>query len=393
MKVALINQYFPPDGSATAAVFGDLVSALVEGGHGVVVVCGKPSYQGGGPHPAASTGETSREPIEVRRVRSFAFSRMRIVGRILNYLSFLISAFWTLRRQIGADVLIAGTDPPLAIAVAALGARGVPIVYNVQDLHPDAAIAGGLLSPGIAAHLWERVHRWGLRRADRIVVIGRDMKERIISKGIPPEKIEVVSNGAREAVGAPDPAVVQRLRGDVAFLALHAGNIGSAVPWEAIAAANELLPARRLQLAFIGEGVFADQLEGRGVRVLPYVARDDIPSVMAAGDLQIVALRDGLEGLMVPSKLYTALSYGRPVLAVVPPGSEVALVVREYKCGVVVSPVDPHGIASAITEAADDPDRMRAMGANAKAAGEQFRRRVSMDAIAAVAEALVDPRS
>src|SRR5207237_10409732 len=123
--------------------------------------------------------------VVVERVGSTAFTRHRMVGRVANYLSYLALA---VPRALAADadVVLAMTDPPVAGLVGALIAalRRLPFVYNVRDLYPDMAVAAGLLRPRALAVAWERLHRWALRRADRVAVLGEVSAERIGGEGI-----------------------------------------------------------------------------------------------------------------------------------------------------------------------------------------------------------------
>src|SRR5205807_180002 len=128
------------------------------------------------------------------------------------------------------DVVLAMTDPPVAGIAGALIAtlRRLPFVYNIRDLYPEMAVAAGLLRPGPLAAAWERLHRWALRQADLVVVLGEDMRERIVAKGIPAERVVVVRDGAPIPTAVPgiDHPVAREVRGGFRFVVLHAGNLG-----------------------------------------------------------------------------------------------------------------------------------------------------------------------
>jgi len=354
VHVALVNQYYPPDTSATAGVFSDIVAAFADAGHSVSVVCGRPSYA-----PSerrgwkASRREVVSNSVNIIRVGSSSFDRKIPAGRVVNYLSYLIlAAIWLALRPVG-DVIVVGSDPPLAVVAAALAARRRPVVYSLRDLHPDFAIRSGMLRAGRVTRLWELVHRWALRRCAMVICLGDDMAHRVSEKGVPLDRIRVVRDGC---VSSPDrsldEAVVNELRGGASFVAMHAGNLGGTVPWETLVTAREkLVPS--IDVVFVGDGVNADVLRDRGVRVEPYRAAEQLAEVMAAGDVQIVAIRPGLEGLVVPSKLYTALAHGRPILAVVRESSDVARIVNEHGCGPVVDPEDPAGVATQLMALAE----------------------------------------
>lgn len=110
------------------------------------------------------------------------------------------------------------------------------------------------------------------------------------------------------------------------------------------------------------------------MRFLPFRPANEIPCVMAAGDVHVVTVRRGLGGVVVPSKLYSILAAGRPVLAVAPEDTDVARIVRRHECGVVVDPDKPTDVADAIQSLKNDPARLQAMGQRARKASEQYAR-------------------
>jgi glycosyltransferase involved in cell wall biosynthesis len=130
---------------------------------------------------------------------------------------------------------------------------------------------------------------------------------------------------------------------------------------------------------FVGEGAAASDVD-RAARALPQVRRlpfrpaAEVPYVLAAADLHIVTVRRGLEGVVVPSKLFAILAAGRPVLAVAPEGSDVARIVRRYGCGFVADPDDPNAVAAAVRHAMRAPDLLEAMGRRALVAARDFER-------------------
>ena len=80
-----------------------------------------------------------------------------------------------------------------------------PFVYNIRDMYPDMAVGGSIVEPGLLARVWEKLHRWALRRATRVIVLGDDMKARIIAKGVAPERVVIVRDGIELAPAQPQP--------------------------------------------------------------------------------------------------------------------------------------------------------------------------------------------
>lgn len=372
LKILILNQYFPPDESATASVFAELSSLFANAGHGVTIRCGRPSYNTSERRSWRPLRSERRGSLMVQTLGSTAFDRTSGYGRRLNFLTFLIWAALFSRRG-RWDAVIVGTDPPLAVLPALITARGGGIVYHLQDLHPAAAMAAGLIRPGVVTRVWESIHTWAMRRVTRVVCLGEDMAARIAERGIAPDSVSVVPNGARPAEGDVRPDVVSRIRDGADFLVVHAGNVGSAGAWDTLVQAQKLV-ADEARIIFVGEGTAARSLREAGARLLPFVPRDEFTSLMAAGDLQIVTMMPGMEGVLVPSKTYSILAHGRPILAVVPGGSDVAKLVESFGCGLVADPRDPQDVADKIRWAREHPEAISTMAAAAASAFERFRR-------------------
>jgi glycosyltransferase involved in cell wall biosynthesis len=140
-----------------------------------------------------------------------------------------------------------------------------------------------------------------------------------------------------------------------------------------------MLDHEAVGFVFVGEGALRSQVEAaaRGVdniKFLPFRPPDQVPYVLAAGDLHLITIKHGLEGVVVPSKLYSTLAAGRPILALTPEGSDAARVVRRLGCGVVIDPDDPAALAAIVRELANDRPRLAQMGDRALQAAGDFAR-------------------
>lgn len=373
MHILLLNQYYPPDTSATARIAAQVAETLAQR-HKVTVVAGRPSYDPEEFYPFALLRREIRNNVMVERVGSTAYSRRQMAGRISNYLSYLALAI-PRALTMKCDLVLAMTDPPIAgIAgawISRLSAR--PFVYNIRDLYPDMAVAGGIVRERKWTAYWEKMHRRALRQAARVIVLGDDMRHRILAKGIPADRVAVVRDGASPSPPLPsiDNALVRELRCGFPFVAVHAGNLGFYGAWEVLLKAAEILRDENTGMVFVGDGANRPRLEALAagspnVRFLPFRPVNEISHVMAAGDVHIITVRRGLEGVVVPSKLYSILAAGRPVLAVAAAQTDVARIVTEEACGVAVNPDDPLEVATAICNLRNDPARLAEMGRRAR---------------------------
>jgi colanic acid biosynthesis glycosyl transferase WcaI len=393
VHILLLNQYFPPDTSATAKMAALVADSLAER-HEVTVLAGRPSYDPSERHPAYLFHKAIQGKVSVRRVGSTAFSRHRMKQRLTNYLSYLTLAV-PYALTLPADVVLAMTDPPLAGIAGALVARlkGRPFVYNIRDLYPDMAIGGDIVRPSHWVRGWEELHRRALRQANRVIVLGEDMRDRIVAKGVNPARISIVRDGALmpEQVPSADHPVSREIRCGFPFVMLHAGNLGFYGAWETLVAAARRLETEGVGLVFVGDGAARARVEAAAqgcaaVRFLPFRPAQEIPYVLAAGDLHVITVRKELEGVVVPSKLYGILAAGRPVLAVTPPGSDVARIIRRAGCGVVADPDDPAAVAAAVAGLVHDPARLAEMGRRAREAAQQYERSRQLELFAQVIE-------
>jgi colanic acid biosynthesis glycosyl transferase WcaI len=381
MHILLLNQYYPPDTSATAKMAVQVAEKLAEH-HRVTVVAGRPSYDPDEFYPFAFLRRDVRNNITVERVASTAYPRHQMRRRVSNYLSYLALAV-PRALAIHADIVLAMTDPPVAGIAGAFIARMTarPFVYNIRDLYPDMALGGDIVRPNRWIDRWEEMHRRALREAARVIVLGEDMRDRIVSKGVSPDRVVVIRDGASFPTSLPernDP-VVQKIRCGFSFVALHAGNLGFYGAWDSLLKAADILRNENIGLVFVGDGANRAVLEtsaksSPNVRFLPFFPFEQVPHVMMAGDVHIVTVRRGLEGVVVPSKLYSILAAGRPVLAVAAAGSDAARIVSESGCGISADPDDPAAIAAAILELRDDPNRLAQMGVRAKETAAKYAR-------------------
>jgi glycosyltransferase involved in cell wall biosynthesis len=384
MKILLLNLYFPPDTSATAKMAQTVADALCVQ-HDVTVVCGRPSYD-----PTERRGwrlwqSEKRGRLRVVRVGSTAFPRFEMKKRVLNYLSYVALAV-PRALFVPCDAVLAMTDPPFEGIVGAFVAmlKGKPYLYNIRDMYPDMAVGGSIVEPGMMARVWERMHRWALRRAACVVVLGDDMKNRILAKGIAAEKLEIVRDGTEIAAeNAPaaqlDEQVVQTIRGDSRFVLLHAGNIGFYGAWGTLLAAAKELAADHVGFVFVGEGAQRDALAAEArdisnVKFVPFFPGSKIPSVLAAADAHLITVKRGLEGVVVPSKMYGILAAGKPIVAVAPPETDVASLGVKQGFGIATDPDNPRELVEQIRTLATDSARLKRMGEAALAAARGYDR-------------------
>jgi colanic acid biosynthesis glycosyl transferase WcaI len=390
MRILLLNLYYPPDTSATAKMAETVVSALARESE-VTILCGRPSYDPTERRAWRLFQTEENENVCIVRVGSTDFPRFNMKKRVLNYLSY--TALMIPRALFTpCDAVLAMTDPPFEGILGALVAqlKRKPYFYNIRDMYPDMAVGGSIVAPGLLARVWEKLHRWALRHASKVIVLGEDMRNRIAGKGVRVEQIEIVRDGteiapadkqaAQQKQPAPlDDEVMRTIRGDFTFVLLHAGNIGFYGAWETLIAAARQLTGEGVGLVFVGEGAQRAQAESaaRGasnVRFLPFFPGSKIPSVLAAADAHVITVKRGLEGVVVPSKMYGILAAGKPILAVAPRETDAAALGEKLGFGVSADPDNADQVAEAIRGLVNDPARIAGMREAALAAAPAYDR-------------------
>jgi len=396
LHILLLNEYFPPDTSATAKCAAQVADALAVK-HRVTVVAGRPSYDPSERHPRYFLRREVRGNLVIERVGSTAYPRFQMRRRVSNYLTYLSLAI-PRALSISSDVVLAMTDPPIEGMAGAIVARlsGRPFVYNVRDMYPDMAVGGSIVRPGSLTARWEAMHRWALRRAARVIVLGEDMSDRIVAKGVDPARVVISRDGIEipATLPSPDNAVVREIRGDDRFTLVHAGNVGFYGAWRTLISAVRMLENESVGLVFIGEGAMKPQVEAmaagcRAIRFLPFRPASEVPLVLSSGDMHVVTVKRGLEGVVVPSKLYPTLAAGRPVLGIAPEESDVIRIIRRTGCGIAADPDDAEKVADAIRGVLHHPEQLQEMGRRARESSSAYDRVKQLEIFCETIEKLV----
>ncbi len=402
MQLLVICPHFEPDVAPTGVVMTRIVHELAARGHELHVVTSLPWYLHHEVEPGWGGRLRRTEDVEwgrITRLHPFpAPDKTNLFRRSLSFGGF--TAMATLVASWGRKVDgVLAMSPPLTLGPAgwvAGMARRAPVVFNIQDVYPDVAVEVGAITGKrvIAALSW--LERFSYARADAVTVLSDDLHRNLAEK-TDPSKVRVIPNFVdtdvirpadrdntyrRELGLSPEQTVI-----------MYAGNIGYSQPLELIvAAAREL--ADRPDIHFVvngsGSGRAAVEDAAKGLdnitfRDLQPVER--LPEVLAAGDVHLVLLRKGLAASSVPSKTYSILAAGRPIICSVDEGTEVVRLVEGADAGIAVPPEDAAAFTAAVRELADDPDRRRASGERARAHVEE---EFSPAAVAATYEALFE---
>lgn len=386
-RVLVFNQYYPPDSSATANRVAEMADELASQ-YQITVICGRPSYD---PFPDyLVSGRISSSKVLVLRVPSTAFYRSWMLGRLLNYLSYLVLALIAGLGQERPSFIVAHTDPPLIGLVAWIVAKikGSPLVCVIHDVHPDAAVVLGKIKSPLLISMLNTLLKFFLHRASRIVALSASMKKKLIEKGADPAKVMVISNWADEKFMVPMPKInsfsVQHNLSQY-FVVMYSGNMGLSQNLDLlIHAAKALEDIKDLRVVLIGEGAskarvmnLAQETGVKNVVFLPYQPAQQMAFSFAAADVFLVPLAAGLDGLLIPSKVFFIMASARPFIAIVDDNSEAAEIARRFSCGVVVKPGQGEDLIEAVRWFYGNREKAKIMGQQARVALEKFYSRTS----------------
>ena len=373
MRVLFVTQYFPPETGAAPARAAHFVRALLRAGHEVRVVTGLPNHPSG-VIPEAWRGVKRRteawEGATVERVWLWATPRKTAWTRLLNHLSFAWSAWAPAHRGPRADVVLASI-PPLFLGLTAwrvARAHQAPLVLDMRDDWPHAAIALGEMRRGLASRVLAALAGFVEARAARVIAVTPGMKRQLESRGLDAGRLALVTNGADTELfrpAAPNP------RNGAPFTVLYAGTHGLAHGVEVVLDAAEQLRADNVRFLLVGDGVEKPGLERRAaarglegvVEFRPSVSPERLVRLIHAADACVATTRgNAFCGETIPVKLFDYLACGRPVVAAV--RGDAAAVVEASRAGVVVAPGDGDSLAREVRRLAREPDVGRVMAAN-----------------------------
>jgi colanic acid biosynthesis glycosyl transferase WcaI len=379
MRILLLTQWFEPEPTFKGLVFARELAAR---GYKVEVLTGFPNYPGGKLYPGYRIRPWVREQIDgidVLRVALYPSHDNSGHHRVLNYLSFALSAAVIGTALIQKPDVVYVYHPPITVgfAGAVLGfLRRAPFVYDIQDLWPDTVAASRMMPNRAALTLLGKLCNFVYRRARHITVLSPGFKERLVGRGVPREKIDVIYNWCDEDSVKHSCGPVTRLGGADRFTILFAGTMGLAQGLDSVLRAAQLCKttAPAAEFLFIGGGVdrqrlerMAEEMQLDNVRFIPRQPMHAMGGILASADALLVHLKDDpLFRITIPSKTQAYLAAGKPILMAV--HGDAADLVKQSGSGVVCAPGNPRSIAEAVKElVGTSRERLANMGSAGKA--------------------------
>lgn len=388
MRVLLITLYYHPDRGGTPGVYKDLCESLLAMGHDVVVVTGFPRYhvKNVDRHYGHRLWLTETiGDVTVRRIRTLRLPRCLPAARALDYLLTAFSLFILALFTKGADVAIVHA-PALFEGLAAIVLRKVkntPFILNVHDIFPQTAIDLGILTNRTAIRFFERLERYVYAKADCITVHSEGNKEWIQRRHEGVRHVEVMPIWMNPEVLKPGPrenAWRSKQNLDGKFTVLFSGSQGYNQDIRVILeAAYQLKSEQDIEFVLVGDGTQHDEMVElsermalNNVRWLDWQPEADYPLVLNAADVVLSTLDRKVQTPVVPSKILSAMSAGRPVITCAPLGGDAPKLVTRARAGIALAPGDDEGLAAAISRLKDNPELAEQYGDNGRRYVEEY---------------------
>ncbi len=279
------------------------------------------------------------------------------------------------------DVIFLSSTPPyqglLGATIKKL--RKKPFVYNLQDIFPDSLVGTGLAKKkGILWKIGRVIEDITYRNAAKIIVISEDFKKNIMAKGVPEDKIVVIYNWVDQKFVTPvdndnNPLFDELGISDDKFRIVYAGNLGNAQNISIILdAASKMKEIEDLEFLIFGRGGIENEIKERiseegltNVRLLPLQPYEKVKYVYSMGDACVVSCKAGLGGSAMPSKTWSILSCGRPVIASFDEG-ELKMILEKHECGVFTKAGDTNAFVEGIMKLYNDRELCKEYGKNGR---------------------------
>ncbi|MDB9339954.1 MULTISPECIES: glycosyltransferase family 4 protein [Cyanophyceae] len=383
MRILIYSYNYYPEPIGIAPLMTELAEGLSKRGHQVRVITAMPNY------PERQIYEAYRgkwylneykNNVQIQRSYIWIRPQPNLLDRVLLDASFVVTSFLPALFGWRPDVILS-TSPslPVCVPAALLGwLRACPVVLNLQDILPEAAIHVGLLKNKLLIKVFAALEQFAYHTASKISVIADGFVENLLSKGVAPDKIEQIPNWVDVNFIRPSSQKNNSFRAahnlNGKFVVLYSGNIGLTQGLETvIKAASGLRHIQDIAFVIVGESKGLQRLQKNcldcgadNVLLLPLQPRKQLPQMLAAADVGLIVQKQNVVSFNMPSKIQLLLASGRALVASVPESGTAAKAVRQSGGGVIVPPEDPKALATAILDLYKHPEKVKELGVNSR---------------------------
>jgi colanic acid biosynthesis glycosyl transferase WcaI len=388
MRILIYSYNYHPEPIGIAPLMTELAEGLVQRAHEVRVVTAMPNYPERQIYPeyrGRLFSKTTRNGVMIQRSFVWIKPNPNLLDRLFLDASFVITSLFQALRGWRPDVILT-TSPPLPVSVPSLLLRWIyraPIVLNLQDILPEAAVRVGLLTNKHLIKIFEKLERFSYRSADAISVICEAFTENLRHKQVPESKLNLIPNWVNTNFICPLPKESSPFRQahnlQDKFVVMYSGNIALTQGMQTVIAAARLLqPLPKIVVVIVGESKALAELEQlchknnvQNVVLVPFQPRDQLPQMLAAADVGLILQKHNVVSFNMPSKIPVLLASGRAIIASVPIDGTAARSIRRSGGGIVVAPENPAALAHAIQSLYHDPRKLQRLATQGRIFAEK----------------------
>jgi colanic acid biosynthesis glycosyl transferase WcaI len=411
MRILIYSYNYHPEPIGIAPLMTELAEGLVKRGHQVRVVTAMPNY------PERKIYQDYRGKFYlteykngVKIQRSYVWIRPQpnLLDRVMLDASFVFTSFMPALFGWRPDVILS-TSPslPVCLPTTLLGwLHRCPVILNLQDILPEAAVHVGLLKNKFLIRIFSILEKFAYRSADKISVIADGFVDNLVSKNVAPDKIVQIPNWVDVNFIRPMPEQNNAFRAEHKlenkFVVLYSGNIALTQGLETVVKAASLLrDIKDIAFVIVGETSGLQRLHevcnkcgADNVLLLPFQPRERLPEMLAAADVGLVVQKKNVISFNMPSKIQVLLASGSAIIASVPDSGTAARAIRQSGGGLLAPPEEPLALADAVLDLYKHPEKVKTLGYNSrKYAVEQYAFEQALNNYESLFESVKDNRS
>lgn len=364
--ILFLCQFFYPEHNSSATLPFDTAKYLAANGFTVDALCGYPKeYSSEKNVPLRET----KDGVNIRRLRYIQLGRWKKIARLVNYFSFTLSVLLRIFSFRNYRSVIVYSNPPVLPIAAVLANMlfGTKIIFVAYDVYPEVAYASGSLRTGSLIDRGMRfINKLMYKRVAKVVALTDEMKEFILTNrtGISDDRVVVIPNWAHEKTTVPTHEAYARFGyAPEQFIVSYFGNMGVCQEMNTLMdAAEAMVNNDQVRFLFVGHGSKKAEIQAHiknrnltNVQMLDFLTGEDFEQAVAISSCCVVSLDQGLKGMCAPSKYYSYLQGGKPVISITEKGSYIELEIKARSIGSAVTIGDNEYLVWCIEEMAKKP--------------------------------------
>jgi len=378
IDVLFLCQYFYPEYVSSATLPFDTAVGLAKAGFTVEALCGYPKeYSLVEKIPLKEI----KEKVNISRLKYIQLKRSNVFGRLTNYLSFTFAVALNFRELRKYKSVIVYSNPPVLPLIAAFAHKcfGTKVVFVSYDVYPEIAqITNSISKNSMISKMMNMINKILFTHLYKVVALSNEMKTYLLEhrQALNEHQIEVIPNWYEDNNGVHNEKdslcnpLFTSLKKEEDFVVSYFGNMGIAQDIDTIIdAIRQLKENNKVQFIFAGHGNKMKALKNivkkeslNNVTIFDFLHGKDFQDALSISDCFLVSLAEGLTGLCVPSKTYSYMMMGKPIIAIMEDSSDIAMDLEENKAGFTIQVGESHKLVSAIITLFDNVDKRKIMG-------------------------------